>query len=99
LKVQAGSDLRVMGSGELINSLLPHNLIDEWVLMIHPLVLGAGRRLFPDGAPLTTLRLADSVTTTTGVAIATYQAPGGARTRLATSFPPDQHGTGRSERA
>ncbi len=48
------------------------NLIDEFVLLIHPLVLGSGHRLFADGAPAT-LRLASSVTTTTGVIIATYQ--------------------------
>jgi len=48
-------------------------LIDEYMLLIHPLVLGTGRRLFPDGTPLTTLRLVDTKTTTTGVVIASYQ--------------------------
>jgi hypothetical protein len=43
------------------------------VLLIHPLVLGSGRRLFPDGSPYAALRLTGSVTTTTGVVIATYQ--------------------------
>ena len=69
------SDLGIMGSGELLRSPLPHNLIDEWVLMIHPVVLGSGRRLLPQGSPFTTLGLADTVTTTTGVMIATYEAP------------------------
>jgi dihydrofolate reductase len=73
LKEQPGPDIGVLGSGELIQTLLRHDLVDRWVLMIHPLVLGTGRRLFPDGAPLAQLRLADSVTTTTGVLIATYE--------------------------
>jgi dihydrofolate reductase len=51
---------------------MPHNLIDEYVLQIHPLVLGSGSRLFVDG-PFATLRLIDTKTTTTGVVIATYQ--------------------------
>jgi dihydrofolate reductase len=72
LKADADSDIVVMGSGELIRSLMPHDLIDEWVLMIHPLVLGAGGRLFEDGRGLGELRLVDSVATTTGVVIATY---------------------------
>ena len=63
----------VLGSGELVQSLRPRALIDEYVLMIHPLILGQGRRLFPEGTPAD-LRLTDSVTTTTGVIIARYQA-------------------------
>jgi dihydrofolate reductase len=62
-----------MGSGTLIQTLLQHRLIDEFLLMIHPLVLGSGRRLFPEGRPTTRLRLVSAVTTTTGVVIATYQ--------------------------
>ena len=73
LKGKAGKDLYIMGSGALIQSLMPHNLIDEYLLMIHPLVLGSGRRLFPDGSPPARLLLAGSLTTTTGVVIATYQ--------------------------
>jgi dihydrofolate reductase len=72
LKEQPGKDLVILGSGALVQSLMPHGLIDEYVLLIHPLVLGTGQHLFPEGA-LTALRLADSVTTTTGVIIATYQ--------------------------
>jgi dihydrofolate reductase len=71
-KEQEGKDLVVLGSGELVRSLMERNLIDEYVLLIHPLVLGSGRRLFPDGSPTTVLRLADSKTTSTGVVIATY---------------------------
>ena len=73
LKQQPGEDLHVMGSGELIQSLMRRGLIDEFMLMIHPLVLGSGRRLFADDSPTTTLRLVDSKTATTGVLIATYQ--------------------------
>lgn len=79
LKEQTGRDIGVLGSGELVQSLMRNHLVDKYVLMIHPLVLGAGRRLFPDGSPFTTLRLINSVTTTKGVVIATYEpAPGGA---------------------
>ncbi len=73
LKEQSDKDLGILGSGELIQSLMRHNLIDEYVLLIHPLVLGSGRRLFADGGVPATLRLVNSVTTTTGVIIATYQ--------------------------
>jgi dihydrofolate reductase len=73
LKEQPGKDIAVLGSGDLIQSLMRHDLVDKYVLLIHPLVLGSGRRLFPDGSPFAKLRLVDSVTTTTGVMIATYQ--------------------------
>ena len=53
--------------------LMQRALVDEYVLMIHPLILGAGRRLFPEGTPAD-LRLAETVSTTTGVIIARYQA-------------------------
>jgi dihydrofolate reductase len=52
---------------------MQHDLVDEYVLMIHPLVLGSGRRLFADGGAFAALRLVDSKPTTTGVVIATYQ--------------------------
>ena len=74
LKQQLDKDLLIMGSGELIQSLLRRDLIDEYVLLIHPLVLGAGRRLFAAGSPTTALQLVDSKTTATGVVIATYRA-------------------------
>jgi dihydrofolate reductase len=73
LKEQPGKDIGILGSGELIHSLMRRNLIDQYVLMIHPLIVGSGLRLFPDGSPSTALRLVDSVTTTTGVVIATYE--------------------------
>ena len=78
LKQQPGKDLTVLGSGELVQSLRRRDLVDEYVLLIHPLVLGTGRRLFPDGGGLATLRLTGSTATTTGVLIATYLARGDA---------------------
>lgn len=73
LREQQGGDIVVMGSGELVRSLLPHNLIDTYMLLIHPLVLGSGLRLFPEDGTLARLRLVNSVPTTTGVIIATYE--------------------------
>jgi dihydrofolate reductase len=73
LKEQPGADIVVLGSGELVQSLRRRNLVDRYVLLIHPLILGTGRRLFPDGAAPATLRLVDSKTTTTGVVIATCE--------------------------
>jgi dihydrofolate reductase len=73
LKEEPGEDLTVLGSGELVQSLRRRDLVDRYVLLIHPLVLGSGRRMFPDGGPAATLRLVDSVPTTTGVIIATYR--------------------------
>jgi dihydrofolate reductase len=52
---QQSNDLVVLGSVALVQSLMRHNLVDEYVLSIHPLVLGSGRRLFPDGVPYATL--------------------------------------------
>ncbi|HEX8135260.1 MAG TPA: dihydrofolate reductase family protein [Actinomycetes bacterium] len=73
LKRQQDKDMVVLGSGELVRSLMERDLVDRYVLLIHPLVLGAGRRLFADGGPTVRLRLVDATTTTTGVVIATYQ--------------------------
>src|SRR6266542_3094559 len=73
LKAQPVKDLVILGSGELIQTLMKHNLIDTYILFIHPLVLGSGRRLFPDGA-FATLQLVDVKPSSTGVVIATYQA-------------------------
>jgi dihydrofolate reductase len=73
LKEQPGKDIVILGSGELVRAMARKHLIDEYVLLIHPLVLGSGRRLFDD-AGYATLELVGSVTTGTGVIIATYQA-------------------------
>jgi dihydrofolate reductase len=73
LKQEPGLDLLVMGSGVLADSLMRRGLVDEYQLVIHPLLLGSGRRLFHEGVPCTLLRLVRSVPTTTGVIIATYE--------------------------
>ena len=63
----------VLGSGDLIRSLMKRNLIDEFVLLTFPITLGTGRRLFPDGISVH-LRLKESIASTSGVIISTYQA-------------------------
>ena len=73
LRATEGKDLVVLGSGALTRSLLHADLVDEAVLMIHPVLLGTGRRLFEGGDAPAALRFADTVTTATGVIIATYQ--------------------------
>jgi dihydrofolate reductase len=77
--LKAETDIGVLGSGELCRTLMAHDLVDEYVLLVHPLVLGTGRRLFPHGVPVADLELADSVTTTTGVVVAHYRVQGGER--------------------
>ena len=76
LKEQPGDDLTILGSGELVRALLERNLIDTFTLLIHPLLLGSGRRLFADDGAFATFHLVSSVPTTTGVIIATYQLAG-----------------------
>ncbi len=76
LKKTMAKDMVILGSGELIQSLMRHRLIDRFVLMIHPVVLGTGRRLFGEGGAVSALRLVDTKPTTTGVVIATYELAG-----------------------
>lgn len=71
LKDQPGKELHVIGSGELVQTLMQHELVDELRLMIHPLVLGNGKRLFREVSPIR-LQLIGSQTTTTGVLILAY---------------------------
>jgi dihydrofolate reductase len=73
LKAQPGKDLLVMGSGELLHTLMRHGLVDEYQLVIYPLVLGRGRRLFKGDGQRSNLTLVNSLTTTKGVLIATYR--------------------------
>jgi dihydrofolate reductase len=72
LREEPGGDLVVLGSGDLTRSLMRRGLVDEFVLLIHPLVLGKGRRLFSAEGERAALRLLDSVPTSTGVVICTY---------------------------
>jgi dihydrofolate reductase len=76
LRAQTGKDIVILGSGELIRSLLRRELIDQLTLVIHPLVLGSGRRLFAEDGDLSKLRLTDTKTTPKGVVIATYAVAG-----------------------
>ncbi|KPQ44044.1 MAG: hypothetical protein MPEBLZ_01381 [Candidatus Methanoperedens nitroreducens] len=73
LKRQSGNDLRVIGSGELVQTLMKHDLVDEYDLMIHPLVLGSGKHLFREGGSKQTLKLLDFKTTSKGVTILKYK--------------------------
>jgi len=73
LEKQSGQNILVMGSGELVRSLMDTQVIDEFVLLIHPIVLGAGTRLFADAGPLVKLALVSSTTTSTAVVAATYR--------------------------
>jgi dihydrofolate reductase len=73
LKQQPGGTIGVSGSPTLVESLLQADLLDELVLMIHPVVVGKGKRLFNDGKALKRLKLVDAKTSSTGVVIATYR--------------------------
>jgi dihydrofolate reductase len=76
LKRQDGPTLLVQGSSQLIQTLLSHDLIDEFRLLVFPLVLGRGKRLFGEGSIPVALTLIDSKVTTTGVALSTYRRAG-----------------------
>jgi dihydrofolate reductase len=78
LKRSSETNLVIMGSGVLIGSLMAADLIDEYLISIAPLMLGTGRRMFPEGVH-TSLRLTDSMTTSKGVIIATYESAGNSR--------------------
>ena len=73
LKRQPGRDITILGSGTLVRSLLQEDLLDELSLMVHPVVLGSGKRLFEEGSDRKTLELVDSKTFSIGVLYLTYQ--------------------------
>jgi dihydrofolate reductase len=73
LKAQEGPDLWVYGSGDLIQTLLKHNLIDRMHLWIHPITIGSGKRLFAEGTQAVNFKLVDSKIGTTGIIFATYE--------------------------
>jgi dihydrofolate reductase len=73
LKEGSGKEIQVIGSGELVQALIQHDLVDAYRLMVHPLVLGSGKRLFRQGTAPTRLRLVDTKPTSTGVLILTYE--------------------------
>jgi dihydrofolate reductase len=72
LKQEDGADVHVIGSAELVRTLIEQGLVDEFRLMIDPLLLGGGKRIFRDDGSLRTLRLVHSEVTTTGAILATY---------------------------
>ena len=76
LKKEDGPELQVHGSGNLIQTLLRHNLVDQYRLWVFPLVIGSGKRLFSEGTIPWGLRLVDSTVSTTGVVIGTYEPAG-----------------------
>ena len=80
LKASNGSDIQVWGSGKLIQLLLKNDLVDELWLMIHPLTLGEGKKLFDDGPIPATFTLTESTVTTSGVIIANYKRAGEVKT-------------------
>jgi dihydrofolate reductase len=72
LKEQPGNNIAVLGSGDLVQTLISNDLVDEYSLMVFPIVLGSGKRLFRDADQTRTLRLVDSMTTSTGGLMLTY---------------------------
>jgi dihydrofolate reductase len=76
LKSQDGPELQVHGSGNLIQTLLRHNLVDQYRLWVFPVVIGSGKRLFADGTIPSALRLIDHEVSTTGVVIGSYEPAG-----------------------
>ena len=76
LKQGDGPELQVHGSGDLIQTLLRHDLVDQYRLWVFPVVMGSGKRLFSDGTLPAGLNLVDSKVSTTGVVIGTYEPAG-----------------------
>jgi dihydrofolate reductase len=72
LRREPGKDVVILGSGELVRSLAAVGLVDRWMLFVHPLVLGSGRRLFANDGQPAHLRLVSALPTSSGVIIATY---------------------------
>ena len=80
LKNSEGGDIKVWGSGKLVQLLLKHDLVDELWLKIYPLTLGEGKKLFNEGTSPATFTLAESVVTSSGVLIANYKRAGEVKT-------------------
>jgi dihydrofolate reductase len=73
LRAEPGGEIRVWGSGNLIRTLAEHDLVDEYRLIVYPLVLGSGKKLFPDGFPLTRLTLGESRALSSGSLVNIYR--------------------------
>jgi dihydrofolate reductase len=76
LKEQPGRELQVHGSGDLLQTLMAHDLVDEYRLFVYPVVLGSGRRLFREGTVPRSFKFVDATTTSTGVVVASYERGG-----------------------
>ena len=76
LKQQPGKDILIFGSGDLVNMLMQHDLIDEYRIMVFPVVVGSGKRLFGDGSDTKVLELVETKTFGSGVVVLTYQLAG-----------------------
>ena len=73
LKQQPGRDILMYGSADLMHTLMQHDLIDEYRIWVHPVVLGSGKRLFREGSETKVLRLVDTTTFSSGVVVLSYQ--------------------------
>lgn len=73
LKQQQGQDIIVHGSGELIQTLMKHNLIDEYRIIVHPIIVGGGKQIFREGTNRETLNLAETKTFGSGIVILVYR--------------------------
>jgi dihydrofolate reductase len=73
LRQQSGKDILVAGSGKLVKALMDHDLVDEYRIMVHPIVVGGGRRLFGDGTDRKTMELVETKTFKTGTVVLVYQ--------------------------
>ena len=80
LKQEQGPDLHVWGSGNLLQTLIKHDLVDTLWLMIYPITLGAGKRLFADGTIPAAFKVTESIVSSTGVIFVTYERAGGITT-------------------
>jgi len=76
IKQQQGPDLHVWGSGNLIQTLIKHDLVDAFWLMIYPITLGGGKRLFADGTIPATFKVTESIVTPNGVIVVNYERAG-----------------------
>jgi dihydrofolate reductase len=76
LKQEQGPDLHVWGSGDLLQTLIKHDLVDTFWLMIYPITLGAGKRLFADGTIPAAFKVTESTVTSKGVIIVNYERAG-----------------------
>jgi dihydrofolate reductase len=73
LRAAPGKDIQVIGSGKLVQTLIANDLVDRYRLMVYPVILGVGKKLFPEGLPDARLKLTDSFATKGGVLILTYE--------------------------